>query len=350
MAHALIDAQDQPRALVAEAATEVLRLHLHAQQIQGFPRAIVHRSGSRDVTESLLATAQSCGVGALRPNSVLLGWPSSEEHAEKRRRRFIQFLRDLSALRKALMVLKDGQALQSGRPFGEGRTLDVWWVVQDGGLLLLIPFLLKRSKVFAGCQLRLFAVMTGLFAHHWNADHGGASAIPQATPGDERALEQEQTLLDRWQRFIERMLADLRIDAEVHPIAGLDFVWAAAHVYRDTLGLRGRTTYAQQLERRTTTPSHRPKPPASPVSPGRQHQSPLVPDDNRLTPLRGFAQALNAKMRRHSSGAALVVTNLPYMTHLPPAFFVDYVDAMTDGLGAVLLVRGSGQEVVTKYG
>ena len=74
---------------------------------------------------------------------------------------------------------------------------------QDGGLLLLIPFLLKRSKVFAGCQLRLFAVMTGLFAHHWNADHGGASAIPQATPGDERALEQEQTLLDQWQRFIE---------------------------------------------------------------------------------------------------------------------------------------------------
>lgn len=52
----------------------------------------------------------------------------------------------------------------------------------------------------------------------------------------------------------------------------------------------------------------------------------------------------------HSSGAALVVTNLPYMTHLPPAFFVDYVDVMTDGLGAVLLVRGSGQEVVTKYG
>ena len=36
------------------------------------------------------------------------------------------------------------------------------------------------------------------------------------------------------------MLADLRIDAEVHPIAGLDFVWAAAHVYRDTLGLAGK--------------------------------------------------------------------------------------------------------------
>lgn len=347
MAHSLIDAQDQPRALVAEAATEVLRLHLNVQSIQGFPRAVVHRSGSRDVTESLLATAQSCGVGALRPNSVLLGWPSASPNSEKRRRRFVQFMRDLSALRKALVVLKEGHSLQSGRPFGEGRTLDVWWVVQDGGLLLLLPFLLKRSKVFAGCQLRLFAVMTGLFAHHWNADHGGASAIPHSAPGpvNERALEQEQTLLERWRRFIESMLVDLRIDAEVHPIAGLDFVWAAAHVYRDTLGLRGRTTYAQQLERRRTPTG---RPPASPG--GHRQASPLIPDDNRLTPLRGFAQALNAKMRRHSSGAALVVTNLPYMTHLPPAFFVDYVDAMTDGLGAVLLVRGSGQEVVTKYG
>ena len=111
MAHALIDAQDQPRALVAEAATEVLRLHLHAQQIQGFPRAIVHRSGSRDVTESLLATAQLWS-GCFETELRVTGMAAREEHSEKRRRRFIQFLRDLSALRKALMVLKDGQALQ----------------------------------------------------------------------------------------------------------------------------------------------------------------------------------------------------------------------------------------------
>lgn len=246
MAHALIDADDGPRALVAEAATEVLRLHLHAESIQGFPRAIVHRGGSARINDGLLSTAQACGVGALRPNSVLLGWPRpTGDDARERRRRFVQLLRDLSALRKALMVLKDGRALASGRPFGAGRTLDVWWVVQDGGLLLLLPWLLRRSKVFAGCQLRLFAVMTGLFAHHWNAKHGGAAAVPSATPG-EQSLEAEQTLLERWQTFIQRMLDDLRIDAEVHPIAGLDFVWAAAHVYRDTLGLRGRTTHARR--------------------------------------------------------------------------------------------------------
>ena len=58
MAHALIDAQDQPRALVAEAATEVLVTSARATNPRLSSRAIVHRSGSRDVTESLLATAQ----------------------------------------------------------------------------------------------------------------------------------------------------------------------------------------------------------------------------------------------------------------------------------------------------
>ena len=320
-------------------------------------------------------------------------------------------------MRKALIVLKDGQALARREVYDASRTIDIWWVVQDGGLLLLLPWLLKRSKVFQRCRVRLFAVMTGLFAHHWNADHGGASTIPSARPdaggpfppqkddGPPATKDTIETqLLERWRQFIQRMLDDIRITAEVHPIAGLDFVWAAAHVYRDTLGLRGRTTYEQQLDskkRKASTtgaaaaspaplsstaspsfPSHRKRatdkhrnsdpngapppgadgsplhsrPASMPASPAPEdpgdalHRSPVIPDANHLTPLRGFALALNSKMRRHSDNSALVVTNLPYMTHLPPAFFVDYVDTMTDGLGAVMLVRGSGQEVVTQYG
>ena len=83
---------------------------------------------------------------------------------------------------------------------------------------------------------------------------------------------------------------------------------------------------------------------------GALHRSPVIPEENSLTPLHGLALALNSKMRRHSAKSALIVTNLPYMTHLPPAFFVDYVDSLTANLGAVMLVRGSGQEVVTQYG
>ena len=36
--------------------------------------------------------------------------------------------------------------------------IDVWWVVHDGGLLMLLPFLLKQHKVWKHCTLRIFTV------------------------------------------------------------------------------------------------------------------------------------------------------------------------------------------------
>lgn len=36
--------------------------------------------------------------------------------------------------------------------------IDVWWVVHDGGLLLLLSFLLKQHRTWRGCRLRLFTI------------------------------------------------------------------------------------------------------------------------------------------------------------------------------------------------
>ncbi|EJW72042.1 hypothetical protein WUBG_17051, partial [Wuchereria bancrofti] len=36
--------------------------------------------------------------------------------------------------------------------------LDVWWIVHDGGLLMLLPFLLKQSKTWRNTRLRLFTI------------------------------------------------------------------------------------------------------------------------------------------------------------------------------------------------
>lgn len=37
-------------------------------------------------------------------------------------------------------------------------TIDVWWIIHDGGLLILLPFLLRQHKVWRGCKMRVFAV------------------------------------------------------------------------------------------------------------------------------------------------------------------------------------------------
>lgn len=36
--------------------------------------------------------------------------------------------------------------------------VDVWWIVHDGGLMILILFLLKQHKVWRKCNLRIFTV------------------------------------------------------------------------------------------------------------------------------------------------------------------------------------------------
>lgn len=39
--------------------------------------------------------------------------------------------------------------------------MDIWWVVADGGIMLLLPWLLHRHDVWSKCRLRLFAIIDG---------------------------------------------------------------------------------------------------------------------------------------------------------------------------------------------
>uniref|UniRef100_A0A915IK21 SLC12A transporter C-terminal domain-containing protein n=1 Tax=Romanomermis culicivorax TaxID=13658 RepID=A0A915IK21_ROMCU len=52
---------------------------------------------------------------------------------------------------KGLMTFPDQNDRVSG-------TIDVWWIIHDGGLLIVLPFLLKQHKVWRQCKLRVFAV------------------------------------------------------------------------------------------------------------------------------------------------------------------------------------------------
>ena len=37
-------------------------------------------------------------------------------------------------------------------------TIDVWWLIHDGGILVLLPYLLQRHRVWRECKLRIFAI------------------------------------------------------------------------------------------------------------------------------------------------------------------------------------------------
>ena len=60
-----------------------------------------------------------------------------------------ELVRETTAASLALLVPKNIAAFPSnGERFSEGH-IDVWWIVHDGGMLMLLPFLLRQHKV--GC-------------------------------------------------------------------------------------------------------------------------------------------------------------------------------------------------------
>jgi hypothetical protein len=61
------------------------------------------------------------------------------------------------ARRCAVIVPKNIDSFPDSKDIQEG-TIDIWWIIHDGGLLFLIAFLLKRHKVWSRCRLRLFTV------------------------------------------------------------------------------------------------------------------------------------------------------------------------------------------------
>ncbi|XP_064293547.1 solute carrier family 12 member 6-like [Phalacrocorax carbo] len=134
--------QDLPRARAAERA---LRAGLAGAGARGFVQVLVAPARG----PGLAALVQGCGLGALRPNTVLLGWPHGwrRRHDPAAARRFVgtgargagELLRVAGAGGRALLVAKG--PLGAGAP---GGTLDVWWVVGGGRLLTLLPLLLRQ--------------------------------------------------------------------------------------------------------------------------------------------------------------------------------------------------------------
>jgi potassium/chloride transporter 4/5/6 len=46
-------------------------------------------------------------------------------------------------------------------------TIDVWWIVNDGGMLILLAFLLQQDKIWKKCKLRVFIIAEVFFIYFW---------------------------------------------------------------------------------------------------------------------------------------------------------------------------------------
>ncbi|HEX5050347.1 MAG TPA: amino acid permease, partial [Planctomycetota bacterium] len=137
-----------------------MRAFIARQELLAFPSVVI----SRDVTAGIEALVQCHGIGGLRPNTVLLGWPNGLERAPG----FGANLRLIARMGRSIIAVRfldyrDEEPAAGGElkawDVPEG-TIDVWWRgMQNGGLMLLLAHLLHQNPEWRRNRIRVLRVL-----------------------------------------------------------------------------------------------------------------------------------------------------------------------------------------------
>lgn len=308
--------------------SDVLRDAAKEVGLDGFLRATIHPGG---FLEGSVATIQEAGLAALTPNSVLALWPSwaasndTSAVSESKMRSFARVLKSSIALKKSVLLIKNPLLWPSSQD-RVGGYIDIWWVVHDGGLLLLLPYLLKRNRVWKRCSIRLFAL----------------------------AKDTRDSI--RLRLKISKMIGGFRLGVvkEVHVLClGREDVDAFANNRTSMMKKNQRPSMMKNL---FVPPDDAVEEEKCVVEENEKEdvieEKKENDDDDEKTYFLRAAKHLNSILCERSSdtSTSLVVINLPLTRRLRPVTFVEYTETLTKGLRRVLLVRGTGSEFISSVG
>merc|ERR1712045_1052686 len=138
----------------SQAARVSLRQVINSECVKGFPEVVV----GDNISDCICHMVQTCGLGGMKPNTVILGWPNSwRKREDDSTKVFVDTIRNAGAGKMALLVPKGIQRFPDTGDTVKG-FIDIWWIVHDGGLLMLLPFLLKQHRTWKKCRMRIFTV------------------------------------------------------------------------------------------------------------------------------------------------------------------------------------------------
>uniref|UniRef100_A0A4W4HHN0 Solute carrier family 12 member 7a n=1 Tax=Electrophorus electricus TaxID=8005 RepID=A0A4W4HHN0_ELEEL len=369
-------------------AKQNIKKTMSTEKTKGFCHVVVS-SNLRDGVSHLI---QSAGLGGMKHNTVLMAWPSSWKQTNDPLswKNFVESVRETTAAHQALLVAKNVDNFPDQR-LKEG-TIDVWWVVHDGGMLMLLPFLLRQHKVWRKCKMRIFTVAQlddnsiqmkkdlQMFLYHLRLD--AEVEVVEMHSSDISAFTYEKTLVmeQRSQMLKQMQLSRTEREREIQSITD-ESRSSIRRKNRPVIQGSGTSNQAAQLEdesdREVVKKKHVLKATsldlASPVAKRSTKAEYLAlvfrlewhVDVLSLSPYSSFlacsnqsnvrrmhtAVKLNEVVVNKSQGAQLVLLNMPG----PPKScggdenYMEFLEVLLEGLNRVLLVRGGGREVITIY-
>ncbi len=129
---------------------ERIRNYLEQQGIRGLARVIT----AEDRYTGLEMLASAYGLGAVIPDTILLGFSEKEES----RVRYCQMIHHLYQTQRHVVMLRHNSELN----FGRYRRIDIWWsgLQTNGGLMLILAYLLRTSDVWRRAEIYLKLIIT----------------------------------------------------------------------------------------------------------------------------------------------------------------------------------------------
>lgn len=139
-----------PVELMPRRQTEMAALELFMREkgLSAFPEVVA----ASDLDEGMRMLIQAHSIGAIKPNTVLLGWPRDPARIAPYQRH----VRDFRALGRSVICLLDGTAHSD---HGSGRRIDIWSRdMENTSLMLVLAYLLTRNWEWRHARLRMLRI------------------------------------------------------------------------------------------------------------------------------------------------------------------------------------------------
>ncbi|KAK1319229.1 Cation-chloride cotransporter 1 [Acorus calamus] len=313
----VIDGDYHELAEDAKTACRQLATYIEYKRCEGVAEIVV----APNMSEGFRGLIQTMGLGNLKPNIVVMRYPEiwRRENLIQIPSTFVGIINDCIAANKAVVIIKglDEWPGEYQRQYG---TIDLYWIVRDGGLMLLLSQLLLTKESFESCKIQVFCIA-------------------------EEDVDAEELKAD-----VKKFLYDLRMQAEVIVITMKS--WEA---HSDGPGAPSPDDSAKAFvgaQRRVAAYLSEMREDAR-----REGRAELMADGKRVVvneqqvdKFLYTTMKLNSTILKYSRMAAVVLVSLPPppLNH-PPYFYMEYMDLLVENVPRLLIVRGYRRDVVTLF-
>ncbi|KAL0011809.1 hypothetical protein SO802_006917 [Lithocarpus litseifolius] len=298
----------------AKTACKQLATYLDYKRCEGVAEIVVAPS----MSEGFRGIVQTMGLGNLKPNIVVMRYPEiwRRENLTEIPATFVGIINDCIVANKAVVIVKglDEWPNEYQRQYG---SIDLYWIVRDGGLMLLLSQLLLTKESFESCKIQVFCIA------------------------------EEDTDAEALKADVKKFLYDLRMQAEVIVVTMKSWDSQSEGGSQPDDSMEAFTGAQQRVATYLAEMKAAAEKNGTPLM---ADGKPVVVNEQQVEKFLYTTLKLNSTILRYSRMAAVVLVSLPPPPVNHPAYFyMEYMDLLVENVQRLLMVRGYRRDVVTLF-